>query len=311
MVKRKTVLVVAGVLIAAGAAVAVSAPGERGRGWGPMTFGGWGEGGMRGWGRHWRGPVTEEEFDARARERFARLDKNGDGVIDASELEAAFKQRMSERGRFGERLGRRLMRHFDTDRDDRVTKDEFMDTVRKRFARFDLDNNGRIDEADLPPVMRGRGLLIEEGAGGRRMGPVLRLLRDADADKDGVVTLEEALALAEKRFAALDRNKDGTIDGGDGDALRSEMLDYRVKRFIHAFDGGAEGKVTRDQFLARAKERFARMDLDRDGTLSRDEMPGRHMGRGWRRHGHGHGHGGPDWDDDDATAPRRGGSERR
>ena len=32
--------------------------------------------------------VTADEFDARTRERFARLDKNSDGVIDTAEVEA-------------------------------------------------------------------------------------------------------------------------------------------------------------------------------------------------------------------------------
>lgn len=290
MSKRKTILIVAGALVAAGAVAAISAPRDRGfRGGDAMMMGGWGgdrfmDGGRGGW---WRQAMTQDEFDTTTRARFARLDKNGDGVIDASEIEAALSRRFERHGKHGGRLGQRLMRAFDTDRDGKVTKDEFMATVRDRFAQMDLNNDGRITDEDLPPRLRGRDILASDSMGhhgpGRRL---LRLLRDADTNKDGVVTRDEAMAAAEKRFAGLDRNKDGVIDTADRDALRAETVDYRVKRFIHYFGADADGKVTREQFAAKAKERFARMDLNNDGTISRDERPG------WRWRGHGERRGG-------------------
>src|SRR5688500_6338123 len=86
------------------------------------------DGGRRGW---WRQAMTQDEFDATTRARFARLDKNGDGVIDASEIEAVMTKRFERhRGKHGGRFGQRLMRAFDTDRDGKVTKDEFTATVR-------------------------------------------------------------------------------------------------------------------------------------------------------------------------------------
>ena len=63
------------------------------------------------------------------------------------------------------------------------------------------------------------------------------------------------------------------------------MVEYRVKRFIHAYGADKDGKVSREQFMAKAAERFAQMDRNNDGTISRDERPGR---------GHGFGRGGPD-----------------
>jgi hypothetical protein len=40
-----------------------------------------------------------------------------------------------------------------------VTKDEFDRFAKERLANLDLDGDGRISEADLPPMMRGRGFL--------------------------------------------------------------------------------------------------------------------------------------------------------
>jgi Ca2+-binding EF-hand superfamily protein len=276
MSKRKTVLIIAGALLTVGAVAAISAPGDRGHRMGPM-FGGWGDGGMGGKGRWSRQPMTEEEFDANTRARFARLDRNSDGVIDASEIEAELAQRATRHRGKGERGGERMLRRFDTDRDGKVTKDEFTKDVGARFAELDLNNDGRITDEDLPPAMRGRGVLTGSGEVPRRgMGRRIQNLREADANKDGIITRDEVMAAAERRFASLDRNKDDALDKGDADALRKETADYRVQRFMHRFGVDRDGKVTKEQFFAKAKERFARLDRDGDGTVSRGE-------RGWSK----------------------------
>lgn len=302
MAMRKSILIVAvGTLLGAGAVAAISATGERGRMGGPLHFGGWGEGRFGGKWREHRLPRTQEEYDARTRERFARLDRNGDGVIDAAEIEADFAQRMRRRSGMHEHMGQRVLRRFDADRDSKVTKEEFIAGIRNRFAQLDLDNDGKITDADLPPMLRGRGALTAED-GGTRRGRMFALLREADANKDGVITLDEALTAAEKRFVLLDRNKDGVVDSADRDAMRKETVDYRVKRFIHRYGADADGKVTKDQFYAEAKERFARMDLNNDGTISREEWPGRDWG--WRGRGW-HGRSGPADQHDDASPAQR------
>ncbi|MEZ5818353.1 MAG: EF-hand domain-containing protein [Hyphomicrobiaceae bacterium] len=301
MSKKTIVVAAAGVLVLAGAAVAVSAPGHRG-GWhdGPMMgdrmmdgdhMGGLGK---RGW---FGGSLTKEQYETRVRERFARFDKNGDNVIDPAEMESVINESMSRRfgGRGRGQMGQRLMRAFDANHDGKVTQDEFRAEVGRRFAEADINSDGKIDDADLPPTMRGRNAIAEGGFGmgsGHRRGMMrgLGFLRQADANKDGVVTKAEATAFADQQFARFDWNKDGSIDQADRDALRKEMVDYAVKRMAHRMGAGPDGKVTRDQFQAKAAERFARMDFNNDGTLSRDEMPGRRGGhgpRGWR-HGGGH-----------------------
>lgn len=305
MSKKKIIFAVLGVMGVAGAFAAVSAQGRRG---GDMDDGmghGWHGGPMQRFADRFRGGVTKDEFDARTRERFARLDKNGDGVIDAAELEAAFMAGMpgggAADGKQGPRPFDRMIRRFDANKDGKATKDEFIAEVKRLFAEADLNNDGRLADDDLPPMMRGRnalsggGMMMSAGMGhrgmgpggmGGPMGPLMHLIRDADANKDGVITLDEAVAAAEKHIAMMDRNKDGAIDSADFAAMRKDMVDYRVKRFIHQFGADKEGKVTREQFTKKAAERFALMDLDSDGKLARDEMPG----GGHGRRGH---HGGP------------------
>lgn len=296
MSKKKIALAAAGVLLVAGAAAAVSAPGHRdGWGRGSMMHGdGMGEFGKRGW---FSRSMTKDQFDTRTRERFARFDKNGDNVIDPAEMEAVIKEGMSRRlerrGRGDGMMGERRMRAFDANRDGKVTSDEVRAEFERRFAEADINSDGKIDDADLPPLMRGRNAISEGrfgmGRGGRHgMKHGLGFLRQADANKDGVITKEEVAALADRDFAQWDRNKDGVIDQADRDALRAEMVDYAVKRMAHRMGAGPDGKITREQFQAKAAERFARLDANNDGKLTRGELPGRGHGmRGWH-HGPGH-----------------------
>jgi Ca2+-binding EF-hand superfamily protein len=304
MSRKKAVLLTVSALTMAGAVAAVSAPGRRDDGAGafqngpgleePMMRGGRGFMGHRMGhkGERMRPPMTKSEFEARTRERFARLDRNSDGVIDMSEIEAALSERMAaRRGAHGGQAGHRLTRMFDLDHDGKVTKAEFLDSVKKRFAQFDLNNDGRLTDDDLPPMMRGRNILTKASAG--TVGHRLAWLRDVDVDAQGAITQEAVLASAEKRFATFDRNNDGVIDTADLDALRKDNLDYRVKRFVHYFGADKDGKITREQFTAKANERFARLDRNADGTISRHERLGHHGWRGEFRRG-GHGPHGPD-----------------
>ena len=318
---RRTVWIIAGVLVVAGAAASVAAVGQRegrfghrgmmdemgfggGRMGGDMMgrdMGGERMGGDRGRGGWFRGgprAVTQDEFDTRTRERFARLDKNSDGVIDSAEIEAGIAARMGERGdRMREMMLQRVLARFDASRDGKVVKDEFLARVKKEFARADLNNDGKISDDDLPPMMRGRDVLKGEGRGGRGLGGgsmggggmMFGRMIAADANKDGVITLDEVLAAATKRFEQFDRNKDGVVDKADFDAMHKEMVAYQVQRFLHNYEADKDGKVSREQFFKAAKERFAERDVNRDGRIDRQDsgmggpMGGPGRGRGGER----------------------------
>lgn len=260
----------------------------------------------RGWGGR-RAQLTVEEIDSRIRERFARIDQNSDGVIDRGEVEAMMsaggrERGMRQAGRGEERPGSSQAGHpvqrFDENRDGKVTKEEFLNGIKRRFAQMDLDGDGKITEADLPPNLRGSGILtgggrqanesgesrggpqglgMGRGARGGGMGPMIGWLRAADANRDGVITLDETLAHADKQFARLDRNADGVLDQADRDSMRKEMADYRVLRFLHRFGAVKEGKITREQFGKVAKERMASIGDTMggfDGRGARGQMGG-------------------------------------
>ncbi|MEZ5843038.1 MAG: hypothetical protein R3D27_04820 [Hyphomicrobiaceae bacterium] len=341
---RRKITIIAGVALLATAAAGAVAYGARDRdggdddmmgGRGPGWHhgrhgGGWGDGEGRGHrsGGGWRERfgmgrgMTKEAFDTRTRERFARLDKNSDGVIDRAEIEAMQADRMQRRGHRLERRQERMLRRMGADASGKVTRDAFLDRIRKGFAQLDLDGDGRITDADLPPMMRGRGVLQgSDGAGARPMmgggrgrghgRPLMRMVREAAAKSGGTATLDGVLAVAETRFRWLDRNGDGVVDKADGEALVKEMATYRVDRFLHRFGARQSGQITREVFEKVAAERFAARDVDGDGVIGRGDRGGR---GGWHGRGRGRDHGprgeegrgpgrGPDGSDE---APRDG-----
>jgi Ca2+-binding EF-hand superfamily protein len=303
MSKRTFLIAAAGALLIGGAVVAISAPGHRGggmHGWhgGPMMHGE-DEGGRGMRGRFGRA-LSKDEFDTRTREMFARIDKNSDGTIEASEIEAQINERLA--GRFGRRgagegrdgmMGERMLRRLGAGPDGKLTKEQLRTEITRRFSEMDLNSDGKIDDADLPPTMRGRNALAE-GRMGRGGGPLQSLRMLGIEAKDGAIARADVLVAADRHFDRLDRNKDGVVDKADTDALRKETVDYYVKRFAHRAGGAPDGRITREQFQARAAERFQRMDLDGDGTISRGERGGWGGRRGHRGPGYEGGMMGPD-----------------
>jgi Ca2+-binding EF-hand superfamily protein len=285
--RKRMLFLATGALVAVGAVAAISAPGPRGHHgemWGQHDEMGGGPPGRR----RWLGPrsITADEYDTRTREQFARLDKNGDGVLDANEIQAgASQRRVRHRGPESREAGpgnltEGYIRRFG-DKDGKVTKDAMLTEAKRQFAQLDLDNDGKITDSDLPPVMRGRGMLKANGpAVPGPMGRMVTALREADVKGDGIITQEAYLAQRTKRFDELDRNNDGVVDKADADLLRKEMSDYQTKRFLHMYGAGTQGTITKDQFYKVAKERFARLDRKGEGKITFERPEGGQRG-GW------------------------------
>jgi Ca2+-binding EF-hand superfamily protein len=290
----KKILLIAGVLLAAGSVAAISAPHFRGGHMrhGPL-FGAFGDGGfgarparfgegLKEMDADKDGAVTLEEFLARRDPGFARFDQNKDGFVDAAEFEAAAKESTDY-------WVRRFIKRFDADNDGKVTKEEFAKARRERFARRDLDDDGSIGPEDMRPGARERlgrwfGDRARDRPSDRQDGKEAEPGKDGGKDRDvqgpGRFTLERLLDRAQRQFSRLDRNGDGFIDAKDFEARAADRKAHAARRFFKRFDTDGDGKVSRDEFNRLAKDRFANLDLDGDGKITEVDLPPTMRGRG-------------------------------
>ena len=114
--------------------------------------------------------------------------------------------------------------------------------------------------------------------GAAHRGAFLERLKAADTNGDGMLSQQEAAALPHiaAHFSAIDANQDGQITF---DELRAYMKSQRGHHGAKAFqtaDTNGDGRISRDEFLAQAAARFDRMDANKDGFLTPDEVRGAH-----------------------------------
>ncbi len=127
------------------------------------------------------------------------------------------------------------------------------------------------------------------GHHGRYGGGKLRRMRRMDADKNGEITMEELEEARAERFEQLDQDGDGAVTREElierAKARVMERIERRTTRRMRRLDADRDGKVTPEEFNRHAKERFVWADLNDDGKLSGDELPGRRWKRGGRKGG--------------------------
>jgi Ca2+-binding EF-hand superfamily protein len=83
---------------------------------------------------------------------------------------------------------------FDLDADGTLDLAEVKKAAAALFARLDPDHDGTLDKRELAGRLNARELAA------------------ADPDHDGTLTLDEYLAVVQKRFNAANRDADGTLD---------------------------------------------------------------------------------------------------
>ena len=138
-----------------------------------------------------------------------------------------------------------------------VTRQQVIERTDQRFARLDINNDGRATREEA-----------RQAAQQRR---------------------EQAIG---RQFERLDANRDGSISRAEFDQARSQRREQRAERgergpragmrgMRHRGPGGAgmrgerlfgeQGFVTREQMRERALARFDRIDANHDGTLTAAE----------------------------------------
>ena len=95
------------------------------------------------------------------------------------------------------------------------------------------------------------------------------MMRWADANDDGVVTVEEMRARHQQRFRAADSDGSGTLGVEE---MRNLMLQQRARRHVQWLDRDGDSAVSAEEFAAPMERRIMKMDRNGDGRLERAEM---------------------------------------
>lgn len=203
---------------------------------------------------------TRDQAVAKVREHFAMMDTNRDGFIAGDEMQSMRGQHrgagMGERrGRGGDRMGNptAAFDRLDVNRDNMISRDEFAKGRELRIERQMVINGapgaagehaemagkhgmaGKHDMAGMHGkgdhhAMGGREMGKRMGGGGHGMSGHGGLMRMADVDKDGRVSLQEATASALQRFDRIDANRDGRITLEERQQQREQRKQRRDQR---------------------------------------------------------------------------------
>ena len=103
-------------------------------------------------------------------------------------------------------------------------------------------------------------------------GQPSKLFERLDANRDGKITNEEMVVLTSQRFTRIDVDNDGNITAVELQAKMKTNAEKRSKRVMKRADSNGDGMITREEFLAQAEKRFARVDTDKNGAISMEEL---------------------------------------
>ncbi len=177
--------------------------------------------------------MSRADIQARIQAQFARRDTDRDGFLTAEEMGGRKvvrqERRMANRAARGERAivneGRArdpniAFDRIDLNRDGSLSRDEFARAREVRIEKRVMIGEGARSVAGSSD-RSGRA-----GRGGGGMGQ--RMLKRADADRDGKVTLAEATAGALRRFDRIDGNRDGRVTPEERAAVRAQRRAMRA-----------------------------------------------------------------------------------
>ena len=176
---------------------------------------------------HAHAPLTRAEAEASVRAHFAALDKNKDGFLTPDELRRPMP---SEADR--QKMRDHLFAMMDKDGNGQISKSEFDAFHADRIGHGGGMHTDHIagapgDGAPPPGPMHPRFM---HGWHGAMAGMIVRR---ADTDHDGKISLAEAEKAALDRFDRIDTNHDGVIDDAERQAAHQQMAARFRERRAH------------------------------------------------------------------------------
>lgn len=123
-------------------------------------------------------------------------------------------------------------------------------------------------------ILAAAALLAAPAASAQIQGEGMKLLVNADVNRDGVVTRDEYAEARIANFSRMDRDKDGAVSKSDFKRLARFKPDAarRLDALIAAMDANKDGKATRTEFETAPMPLFDRADANGDRRIDANEM---------------------------------------
>lgn len=177
---------------------------------------------------------TRDQIVAKVRDHFTKMDTNRDGFVSGDELTANRKhpggawqgensRAMAMRdGQMGDPNA--MFDRLDANHDGAISRDEFAKGREMRIERKMVMNGAPgAAGADMGGEHRGKMKMHGKGAG-MHGGMGGHMLKMADLNKDGRVSLQEATTNALQHFDMVDTNRDGRISPEERKSMHHKMM---------------------------------------------------------------------------------------
>lgn len=201
----------------------------------------------------------------------AEVEADAELAADAAAAPAAAGQ-----GKRGGKLAK-----LDADKDGAISLAEARGSrLADKFAGLDRDADGKLTRDELRAMKQHGPRAGKRGKHGKRGGLLAgNLLQRRDADHNGALSLAELEgSRMAGRFAALDRNHDGALAGDELAAIKGRGHGpkdpaARAARVLEKRDADHNGSLSAAEVQgSKLADKFAAIDSDRDGALTRDEL---------------------------------------
>ncbi len=179
--------------------------------------------------------MTRAEVQTQVQAHFSRRDANRDGFLTTDELamHGDGKGRMAMRDGGPMRAGQAMrdpnaaFDRLDANHDGNITRAEFASGREVRIERrVVINRQGQPGQPGAMGMEQGRmGGMRKMGHGGGMMGAAM--LKRADSNRDGKVSLAEATGAALQHFDMMDANRDGRVTPEERQAGRAQMKQMR------------------------------------------------------------------------------------
>jgi len=145
------------------------------------------------------GALTKDELPQMPPQAFQRLDSDGNGAITQAEFKAV---KGKHHGKRNAHDPKKRFDRLDKNSDGKLSREEAAKMPQRRFEQLDKNSDGTLTLAELT-AGKGKGK-FRKGHG--------KHMRGADTNQDGNIDVNEARAMAGKRFDRLDKNHNGVLD---------------------------------------------------------------------------------------------------